>query len=125
MWATAHAGAITCRFGRGTVSIMADKYGSVQRRSTSEGKHPFGLAAIYFSGSQLLDEGEILAGKTRAGLPTATPCAGTSLVTTAPAPISARSPMVTPFKMIARAPINAPRPILIGRAFVTLSVLHP
>src|ERR671922_1337484 len=44
----------------------------------------------------------------RAGFPTTTARAGTSLVTTAPAPIIAHSPMVMPQRMVALAPMEAP-----------------
>ena len=55
-------------------------------------------------------------GTIRAGLPTAKWRGGTGLVTTAPAPTTARSPIVTPFSTMARAPINTPRPMWIGLA---------
>src|SRR5262249_37670092 len=65
---------------------------------------------------------------TRAGFPTAMWLAGTSLVTTAPAPITARSPIVTPFKIIERAPTKTPRPIATGFAVAlhfSGSLSHP
>ena len=42
------------------------------------------------------------------GFPITTACAGTSLVTTAPAPIMAHSPIVIPQTIVAFAPIEAP-----------------
>src|SRR5213079_1476563 len=45
----------------------------------------------------------------RAGTPTIKPYAGTSEVTTAPAPINAYSPRVTPQTIVAFAPIEPPR----------------
>jgi len=53
---------------------------------------------------------------TLAGLPTATLPAGTSRVTTAPAPITTRSPSSTPGRMMADAPIQQWRPMRMGRA---------
>src|SRR5712692_702212 len=50
----------------------------------------------------------------RAGLPAAIVQSGTSLVTTLPAPTTAPSPILTPFRIIARAPIQALLPILTG-----------
>ena len=44
---------------------------------------------------------------TLAGLPTATQLSGTSFVTIEPVPIIAFSPIVTPGKMLTRAPIQA------------------
>src|SRR5213076_50694 len=46
---------------------------------------------------------------TRAGLPATTAKAGTSRVTTAPAPTSARGEIVTPARIVALLPIAAPR----------------
>ena len=51
----------------------------------------------------------------RAGLPTAVTAAGTSRVTTLPAPISALSPILTPGRIIAPPPIHTLRPMRIGR----------
>jgi hypothetical protein len=51
----------------------------------------------------------------RAGLPKAVAPAGTSRVTTLPAPISASSPMLTPGRMIAPPPIQTLRPMRMGR----------
>jgi len=46
--------------------------------------------------------------------------AGTSLVTTAPAPITALSPMVTPGRTIAPPPSQTLSPIVIGDAASSL-----
>jgi len=46
--------------------------------------------------------------KTRAGLPATMVLAGTSFVTTAPAPTNAFSPMVIPARIVALLPIEAP-----------------
>lgn len=46
----------------------------------------------------------------RAGLPTTIACAGTSRTTTAPAPIMARRPMLTPGRITELAPMEAPGP---------------
>src|SRR5215510_4766172 len=46
---------------------------------------------------------------TRAGFPATTAPAGTSLVTTLPAPTVAPSPISTPQRMVALEPIDAPR----------------
>src|ERR1051326_7648491 len=51
---------------------------------------------------------------TRAGLPTAIARGGIERDTTAPAPIIEPSPTVTPLRMIARAPSQAPAPIATG-----------
>ena len=53
---------------------------------------------------------------TRQGLPTASTPAGTSRVTTLPAPTTARSPTLTPGHTITPPPSHAPSPIAIGRA---------
>ena|SRR6056297_1110181 len=50
----------------------------------------------------------------RAGLPYTSACAGTSLVTTAPAPINACCPIVMPQTIVALAPMLAPRPTRVG-----------
>ncbi len=50
----------------------------------------------------------------RHGLPTATTLAGMSFVTTLPAPITVLSPMVTPARMMAPAPIQQLLPMRIG-----------
>ncbi len=44
----------------------------------------------------------------RAGFPTTTACDGTECVTTAPAPTMASRPIVTPGRIVALAPIEAP-----------------
>lgn len=49
-----------------------------------------------------------------AGLPATTTFDGTSLTTTAPAPITTLSPIVTPGQMIAFPPIQTLFPILTG-----------
>lgn len=51
---------------------------------------------------------------TRAGLLTVTHCVGISWTTTLPAPMTAFDAIVTPPKMINRAPIHAPSAMLIG-----------
>src|SRR5690606_18959649 len=51
----------------------------------------------------------------RAGTPSISPKAGTSLVITAPAPTKAYSPSVTPQTMVALAPIEVPRRTRVGR----------
>src|SRR6266702_1542470 len=51
---------------------------------------------------------------TRAGLPATTAPAGTSLVTTLPAPIVAPSPIVTPQRIVALEPIEARRFTSVG-----------
>src|SRR5207237_455501 len=48
----------------------------------------------------------------RAGMPTAIDAAGTSPRTTAPAPMMARSPSVTPSRIFAPAPSHAPAPMV-------------
>src|SRR5678816_1300911 len=55
----------------------------------------------------------------RAGLPAATPRAGTSCVTTAPAAITDRSPICTTLRIMARAPKKTPLPMLMGAARCT------
>lgn len=54
---------------------------------------------------------------TRAGFPTATLSEGMSFVTTLPAPITQRSPMVTPGQMIAPPPIQQSAPMVTGKAY--------
>lgn len=51
---------------------------------------------------------------TFAGVPTATAFSGISFVTTAPAPITALSPIIIPGSIIAPAPIHTRLPILTG-----------
>src|SRR5690606_276545 len=51
----------------------------------------------------------------RAGTPTTSANAGTSAVTTAPAPTKQYSPRECPHTMVALAPIDAPRPTGVGR----------
>src|SRR5688572_20720384 len=51
---------------------------------------------------------------TRHGLPAANVASGTSRVTTLPAPITARPPMLTPGRMIAPPPTQTSAPISIG-----------
>src|SRR5678816_2842700 len=60
--------------------------------------------------------------KTRAGLPATTAPAGTSFVTTLPAPTVAASPMVTPQRIVAPEPIEAPRLTVVGTHFQSASV---
>src|ERR1022692_3366991 len=50
----------------------------------------------------------------RAGLPTTTAPGGTSLETTAPAPMMLPEPTVTPGRMIARAPIHTSSAMITG-----------
>lgn len=50
----------------------------------------------------------------RAGVPPAIARGGTFLVTTAPAATIAPSPMVTPLRMVARAPIQTLSPMMTG-----------
>src|SRR5205814_2335709 len=59
---------------------------------------------------------------TRAGLPATIVRAGTSFVTTAPAPIIAPSPIVTPGRITAPLPIEARRLTTVGRTFQSASV---
>src|SRR5581483_10053547 len=58
----------------------------------------------------------------RAGLPATTAPAGTSRVTTAPAPTSAPSPIVTPPRTTAPEPIEAPRSTRVRRSIQSASV---
>ena len=51
---------------------------------------------------------------TRAGLPTASECAGIFLVTTEPAPIVQPSPMVTPGQITVLPPIQQSSPMVTG-----------
>src|SRR5881394_3219804 len=51
----------------------------------------------------------------RAGAPTTSACAGTSRVTTAPAPTRQYGPRVRPHTTVAFAPRVAPRPTRVGR----------
>src|SRR5690606_36481996 len=53
----------------------------------------------------------------RAGTPATSPCAGTSRVTTAPAPTNEYGPRVTPHTTVALAPTVAPRPTRVGRSW--------
>ncbi len=59
-----------------------------------------------------------------AGLPVTIASAGTSRVTTAPAPIIDRSPMVSPGRMVAFAPIEAPFRIRVRGSFRGCCVLR-
>jgi hypothetical protein len=63
-------------------------------------------------------------GFTTAGLPIARCSAGTSRVTSAPAATTAPSPRVTPFRMIALAPIKQPLPIATGAEAPAASFDH-
>ena len=56
----------------------------------------------------------------RAGTPPTTVLAATFLVTTAPAPITALSPMVTPCRMVALEPTHTFLPNTIGAGWVPL-----
>lgn len=67
------------------------------------------------SGRNLTDGIHQARGYTRAGLPKAVAPAGTSRVTTLPAPISALSAIETPCKTMAPAPIQTLRPMQTGR----------
>ena len=58
----------------------------------------------------------------RAGLPATTAPAGTLLVTTAPAPTTARSPISTPQRMVALLPMEAPRRTTVGSSVQSASV---
>ena len=58
---------------------------------------------------------------TRAGLPATTAPSGTSLVTTAPAPTVALAPMVTPHRMVAPEPTDAPRLTVVEMHFQSAS----
>src|SRR5437868_1997825 len=58
----------------------------------------------------------------RAGTPATVAPGGTSRVTTAPAPISACAPMVTPHMMMAPLPIDAPRQTRVGTTDQSRSV---
>ena len=53
---------------------------------------------------------------TRAGFPAAKTSEGMSRVTTLPAPMTARSPIVTPGQMITPPPTHTSEPIVIGLA---------
>src|SRR5437879_7678758 len=59
---------------------------------------------------------------TRAGFPATTPLAGTSRVTTLPAPISEFSPIVTFPRIVAPEPMEAPLPTSVGWTVQSLSV---
>jgi hypothetical protein len=63
-----------------------------------------------------MDQGEAWLNlrKTRAGLPATMTSGGTSRVTTLPAPITARAPMVMPQRSVAPEPIEAPRWTRVG-----------
>src|SRR5260370_42451478 len=61
---------------------------------------------------------------TRPGFPATVAFAGTSLITTAPAPTSAHSPMVTPHKMVTPLPMLAPRLTVVGTTFQSGSVCN-
>ena len=54
----------------------------------------------------------------RAGTPTASLPGGTSLVTTAPAPVRAPSPISRGATIIVSTPMNAPSPIVVRDLFV-------
>lgn len=58
--------------------------------------------------------GESISPMTRAGFPATTENGGTSRVTTLPAPTIASSPMVTPQRIVALLPIDAPRLTSVG-----------
>src|SRR4030065_1555152 len=74
---------------------------------------------IYLS----LDKDAYLTGlKTLAGLPATIVQLGTSLVTTAPAPTIAYSPIVTPARMVALEPMDAPFLTRVGTTFQSSSV---
>src|SRR5687768_7447904 len=76
------------------------------------------------AGAQLLETGEqqveridcahAMPRMTRHGLPAANVASGTSRVTTLPAPITARAPMLTPGRMIAPPPTQTSAPISTG-----------
>src|SRR6185436_1896601 len=62
---------------------------------------------------------------TRAGTPATMAPAGTSLVTTAPAPTSAPAPMVTPPMMVALLPMEAPSSTFVSTICQSASVCRP
>src|SRR5271166_3563459 len=62
--------------------------------------------------------------KTRAGLPATMAFAATSLVTTLPAPTMALSPIVTPARIVAPDPIDAPFLISVVSSFQSSSVCN-
>lgn len=55
-----------------------------------------------------------------AGFPAQISLSGMFFVTTDPAPMTELLPMLTPFKIIEPAPINAPQPIFILSDFINL-----
>src|SRR5690606_2484865 len=60
---------------------------------------------------------------TRQGLPAAKTSSGMSLVTTLPAPITVRLPIVTPGQITALPPTHTSSPILMGLAYSTPEAL--
>src|SRR5690606_26455582 len=59
---------------------------------------------------------------TRAGTPATIANGGTSFVTTAPAPTSAPSPILTPARIVALEPMEARRPTWVSTTFQSASV---
>src|SRR5262249_36825821 len=97
--------------GRGPVARQHDREGWCRQAGPApsgglhpgpvhEGRHRHGLTSSF---------------TTRAGLPATTTSGGTSRVTTAPAPTTDRSPIVTPFSTTALSPIHTSSPIVTGR----------
>src|SRR5258708_3268467 len=74
---------------------------------------PCKMSSIYF---------QTFERRTRVGLPATTAPAGTSLVTTLPAPTVAPSPIVIPQRMVAPEPIDAPRLTVVGTQAQSASV---
>ena len=74
-----------------------------------EGAAQAGLALARFLAGSASARGS----RIRAGTPTASLPAGTSRVTTAPAPVRAPSPMSRGATIIVSTPMNAPSPIVV------------
>ena len=66
---------------------------------------------IFFPCRYQCSYGLPLSATCRAGTPSISACGGTSVVTTAPAPIMAHAPTVWPHTMVALAPMDAPSQI--------------
>ena len=103
---------IVALFSRITDNKVDDSFRLFPPFYTDFGKNiHLGKNVFINSCCQFQDQGGIFIGD---GTPPTMARAGTSLFTTAPAATMAWSPMVTPAKMVACAPIHTPFPIWMG-----------
>jgi hypothetical protein len=120
LWVTIDCTACERRSQRLQVGIIIEIFTTIERRAsygtrveekTRRERTQRGSAVRIPAGSWGKGSIHFLSARTRAGTPTTFVRAGTSLVTTLPAPRIAPSPMLTPFKMMTPAPIQTSFPM--------------